>query len=391
MSYNGVMELNNVRKDSAFSTGKITGRSPIVEIFSSMVRGKDLSELNSKIKDYTGRSVNVDEGVNYIKELARQAGGGNQYAITELNELRTFTIWPLLEQELKLLGWMGQYQNIGYNETPKVDVYRLAGEKGRVQALRGDVTFGTSVVESYTVPTVVVSAGHQVDYRKVQMGEMGMENVLIEQVRVDMRNKASQYVLYKIWNSISNATGVKFISQGAGITKTALDDIVRSIRRYGQVGIFGDYSVVSQIAGFIGWAGVTPVYGGAVGSPAAVSGVPDAAMMELLKTGLVSNYMGANVVEIQNSFNYAKPKADGSSYELYFPAGLLFIIPSGRTSPIHTFTRGGLTSLTGQDPATGTILTRFDLEVAADVAKGHESEIGLILDTNLTPTIDFPQ
>jgi hypothetical protein len=45
--------------------------------------------------------------------------------------------------------------------------------------------------------------------------------------------------------------------------------------------------------------------------------------------------------------------------------------------------------MTGNDISTGKVLTRFDLEVAADVAKGHEHEIGLINDTNLSSAASY--
>jgi hypothetical protein len=46
--------------------------------------------------------------------------------------------------------------------------------------------------------------------------------------------------------------------------------------------------------------------------------------------------------------------------------------------------RGGLTSMTGEDVKTGMYITRFDTEVAADVVKGKEHQIGVLMDTNLS-------
>ena len=57
-------------------------------------------------------------------------------------------------------------------------------------------------------------------------------------------------------------------------------------------------------------------------------------------------------------------------------------IPAGVNSPIQSFTRGGLTSFTGNDVASGRILSRFDLEIAADVAQGQEYKIGIMKDSN---------
>ena len=57
MSY--TMELNNERKDANFVSGKINGKSAIVEIFSAMRDGKDLAPYGKK----------ADVAAKYIMEL----------------------------------------------------------------------------------------------------------------------------------------------------------------------------------------------------------------------------------------------------------------------------------------------------------------------------------
>lgn len=225
----------------------------------------------------------------------------------------------------------------------------------------------------YNVSSTTVSGGYIIDYRKVQFGDMSDENTGMEQVRVDIRNKAASYVLYTIYNAIKNAVGVKFFSENSGIVKTELDRILTAVRRFGKASIVGDYAVVSQINGFAGYEGTSP----------ALAGISQAALEEIRKTGLIGGYNGATIMEIQNMFDESKPLPDNSAFETIFPQGYLFIIPAGMQSPIRTWTRGGLTTMTGTDVKTGKIMTRFDLEVAADVTKGEEYKIGFINDTNL--------
>ena len=74
---------------------------------------------------------------------------------------------------------------------------------------------------------------------------------------------------------------------------------------------------------------------------------------------------------------------DGKNFATYLPAGLAFVIPAGVDTPIATWTRGGLTSSTGNNVKTGHVETRFDLEMAVDVAKGQEYKVGTIYDTNV--------
>ena len=67
-------EMNNARKDSAFASGKIQANSPVVEIFSAMVDGKDLSRYGAK----------ADVAAKYIKELGEKAQNNDFAAMAEL-------------------------------------------------------------------------------------------------------------------------------------------------------------------------------------------------------------------------------------------------------------------------------------------------------------------
>ena len=106
-------------------------------------------------------------------------------------------------------------------------------------------------------------------------------------------------------------------------------------------------------------------------------------MNEVMENGKLSWYNGALLSEMENPYNEYELTADGKDYETLLPAGLGFVVPAGAKSPIETYTRGGLTSFTGNDVKTGRVMTRFDLEVGCDVAKGQEHRIGLIHDTSL--------
>jgi len=183
--------------------------------------------------------------------------------------------------------------------------------------------------------------------------------------------------LYTIYNSLKNAAGVKFFSENAGLVKTELDRIVQSVRRFGKVTITGDYAVVSQINSFLGYEGTTPV----------AHGISQMAMDQIRSTGLIGMYNGSVVQEIENMFDISKPLPTMDGFETIFPQSLLFILPTGFQSPIRSWTRGGLTSMTGNDVQSGRYMTRFDLEVAADVEKGNEYRIGLINDTQLQQVI----
>lgn len=358
-------EMNNVRKDSDIYNGKITKRSPVVEVFAAMVNGESLDRFGKK----------ADVAVNYIKDLGNKADNGDMSAVAELNTIRRFVIEAPVMEEIKLLGIFGTYQHVGYDETIEREIYTHSGERSREQAASGDVVFPVTTKESYFVPTFTISGGYAVDYRRVALGDMSKENEGLAQVRTDILNNAKLAIVKRVYDAIKNATGVKYMLEVAGLTKSGVDDVLTKIRRNGRPTVVGDYALISQ---FTPWAG----YVGTINSNT-ITGISEKAMNEIAQNGALSMYNGAILAEMENPYNEYKLNAAGDNFETLLPAGLGFVIPTGAKSPIATYSRGGLTSFTGNDVKTGKILTRFDIEVGCDVAKGREHQIGVIYDTNI--------
>lgn len=358
-------EMNNVRKDSDIYNGKITKRSPVVEVFSAMVNGESLDKFGKK----------ADVAVNYIKDLGNKADNGDMSAIAELNTIRRFVIEAPVMEEIKLLGIFGTYQHVGYDETIEREIYTHSGERSREQAASGDVVFPVTTKESYFVPTFTISGGYAVDYRRVALGDMSKENEGLAQVRTDILNNAKLAIVKRVYDAIKNATGVKYMLEVAGLTKAGVDDVLTKVRRNGRPTVIGDYALISQ---FTPWAG----YVGTINSNT-IAGISEKAMNEIAQNGALSMYNGAILAEMENPYNEYKMNATGDNFDTLLPAGLGFVIPTGAKSPIATYSRGGLTSFTGNDVKTGKVLTRFDIEVGCDVAKGREHQIGVIYDTNV--------
>ena len=279
-------------------------------------------------------------------------------------------------KEMKLLGIFGSYQAVGWDETIEREVYKHVGEKSREQAESGDVVFPAIVKEVYPVPTFTVSGGYAVDYRRVALGDMSKENEGMEQVRIDIRNKAMRAIVLKVYEAIHNATGVKYAFENASLTKAGVDGVLTKIRRFGRPTVIGDYAILSQ---FTPWAG----YVGSINSNT-ITGISEAQMNEIAQNGLLGMYNGAVLAEIENPYDETTLNATGDDFETMLPAGLGFIVPTGAKSPIATYTRGGLTSFTGNNVKNGKIESRFDLSVGMDVAKGQEYKIGMFLDSNIS-------
>lgn len=358
-------ELNNIHRDSDYFTGKIKKNSPVSEVFSALVKGESLEKWGKK----------ADEAVAYIKTLGSRAENGDGQAIAELNTLRRFVVEAPLLEEMRLLSIFGNYQAVGFDESIEREVWNYVGERSRIQAEGGDVVFPAISKTVYPVPTVTISGGYAVDYRRIANGDMSKENEGLEIVRTDIRNNAVRYVINKVYDAIHNATGIKYDLTAAGLTKAGVDDILTKVRRNGRPTVIGDYAILSQ---FTPWAGYSGIIGGNT-----INGISEKAMNELAQNGLLGTYNGAVLAEMPNPYNRYELNAAGDNYETLLPAGLAFVVPNGVQSPIATWTRGGLTSLTGNNIKTGKVETRFDLTVACDVAKGQEDKIGVIYDSNI--------
>ena len=83
---NTTYELNNLQKDAELFSGKFKKQSPVVEIFSAMVNGEELSKFGAK----------ADKAVNYIKDLGNRAENGDFTAVSELNTLDALLLKLLL-------------------------------------------------------------------------------------------------------------------------------------------------------------------------------------------------------------------------------------------------------------------------------------------------------
>ena len=361
---NTTYELNNLRKDADYLNREMRATSIVSEVFSAMVNGKEVGAIKG-----------ADKAVNYIKELGVRAENGDFAAVAELNTLRRFVIETPLLQEMKMLSIFGSYQAVGFDETIEREIYHHVGERSREQAAGGDVVFPAIVKEVYPVATFTISGGYAVDYRRVSLGDMSKENEGMEQVRIDIRNKACRAIIKKVYQAIHDATGVTYAFEGAGLTKAGVDGVLSKIRRFGRPTVIGDYAILSQ---FTPWAG----YVGTISSNT-ITGISDQIINEIAQNGLLGMYNGAILAEMQNPYDETTMNDDGSDFVTMLPTGLGFVIPAGGQSPIATYTRGGLTSFTGNNVKNGRIETRFDACFGVDIAKGQEYKIGMFYDTNL--------
>lgn len=335
----------------------------MVEICSALFAGNDASKYGAQ----------KDAVVKKLASLGDAALLGDLKAKAEINTIVKFMIEPKLLEAMKIFDFLGNYHELAYHEQPKVKTYRYEGLDARMQASNSDVSFAGRTWTEYPVATRTISSGMAIDYRELASGNF--DGTIAEetaQVQIDMNNKAIAYVLGILKNSLANNTKhVKNYSTytGTAPTQAQVDSMVTKMRKMGKVAILGDYGVLSAICDWNGYKTVgdskLPFF-----SPSQVE--------EIAKAGLNGFYKGSTLVELENPYNFTKPLADKSGFETYYADDELYFTASGNKSPLHIFRRGGITTMQGTDIETGTVKTRFDMEIGADVTKGREFEIGMM-------------
>ena len=355
------IELNNVRKSECAVSNEAQMRR-VAEICSALFSGADISKYGKE----------ADGVVKQLVKLGEGAMADDARAKAEINTVVKYIVQPNLLKAMEVFSFLGNYHRIAYNEQPVVKTYNYEGIDARIQASSGDVAFGERVWKEYPITTKTISSGMAINYRDLASGNFdGSMAEEISQVQIDMENKAVAYVLGILYDGIKNNTdNVKFYATYADTpTQTAVDGMINKMRKLGKVNVAGDFSALSVISDWNGYKTV---------SDKTIPFFTEGQVNEIAQTGLNGWYKGAALIEIPNPYNLTKPLADNSAFETYYDTDKLFFTVSGATSPFNIFRRGGISTMTGNDVKTGTVMTRFDIEIGADLTKGREYEIGLL-------------
>ena len=341
-------------------------KSPIVETFSVMAQGDALENLHKKF----GKEK-VETCAKAIKELGSKASMGDTMAKVELNSIQEFLLAPKLQEMVKLFSFMGTFKDLDYSDAPMGKKYKHESIRANSQAIGGDVPFGTTQWDYVPITTKNMSTGYAVNYREVASGNLDKVQEGLDQTLITLMNLSNRYVISELYKGVSKATGIKYFAESKGITKPALDDIMKKVRRNGKPSLCGDFSVVSQI---------TPFAGVDTGSTTKL--FSEEVLRQLMEQGLLSWYNGSAVVELPNQYDKSTKNADGSNFKTLLPEGLLFVMPQATVAPLQIIRRGGISSMTAQDIYTGQEITRFDMEMGTFFDQDRADEVGLISDTN---------
>lgn len=353
-------ELNSLQKS-------VNTKTRGVEIFSAMCAGKDVSKYGT----------DVDKVNTYMKAKGSAAVNGDPKAQAELNAITTEMIEAPLMKRLNILDFMGEKINVGYDEVIKYKVMNIEGKMSNWQAVNGTFPFATYGHSTRTMDTGNITGGVLIDHREFMSGNCDAIQALNEQTITDMMNKVFYKVQMDLYSAIKEAKGngkIVNFEESDGIIKTSVDSVLKKAKRFGNVTLTGDYSVVSQMEDLAGFK--VDASGGVRFS--------EAVMEEIRKTGLLKMYKGTPIVEIPNSYNMTKLAEDGKFYDTYLPEGLLYALVSGLNSPLKIGFKGGLQSMAGQDISLRADVIRYDLEMGTAVIPEYIPYIGLVSDTNFS-------
>lgn len=360
-------ELNSVIRTDLNANPRLKKGTVVSEVFNAWT---------IKNGDFSGMDMgSVEKSKEYIMNLGKRAGAGDYNAISEMNTLRTIAVDAIITPVIGNLGIYGEYENLAFDESVERKVVKRAGESSRIQAPNSDVPFAAVAIERYPVATRTISGGYVVDYRRVELGDMSLESKGIKAVAADILNKAHAVIMTEMYNSIKNARGIVYSAEFAGVTKAGVDEVLNKVRRFGPATIMGSYALLSQFSNFMGYRGQI--------DDTVITGVSRTVMDDIYMMGRPAMYNGAALQELPSAVDVTRLNAEGDDFASVLPEGLGFVLPKGQQAPVWVATRGGVTSLQGANVKTGLIETRFDLEIAVDVAKGLEYQIGMIHDTNL--------
>lgn len=206
------------------------------------------------------------------------------------------------------------------------------------------------------------------------LGDMSVENKGMEQVRTNILNRAKREIIENAIKSIKETDNVKYMFEGAGLTKTGVDKILANVRRLGNgVSVLGDYALLQE---FTPWAGFNSEVSYADAKRFGYTmGISPQDLADIRANGILGAYNGATLVEVSNPYDYTTRTADGSNFNTMLDKGVALVLPTGVDSPIKSWTRGGLTTFSGNDVTTGNVLTRFDLEFAPMLLRAESSRL----------------
>ena len=332
--------------------------------------------LNGKVGEQADKG-----GVVFTKAaelIVNSAKGSTDYykGILLLNEAFEVTIPSKVSDDLKgVLGVFAEVHTLGVNGAAKLNRWERDRMGNIIKGAKGTPARKQRMhMESVPVAPISFTGMGAMDYRDLANDPSGEYNKLQAAVTLDLQNemvKEAEQSLYVGLEAAFTAGKVGAIYlEAATVVQASLNIAIAEVRTGGKgVSIFGDFRVASQINSFVG-----------VDSRAS-----DKALTEIDGLGYVTNYLGSDVMAIDNFYDYDSTYAVGGAtvWAKQLSKANLYVVAKGvDKNPNHMFLYGGVTSMTGSDVETGEYVFRVDQIAGTYFVPERTSHVAIISDTN---------
>lgn len=326
---------------------KITKSSRIVETCANIM--KDPSKVaNEDFRD----------AQTVIKELASVPNPNN---IWELSQLIGFLVDDKFNQNIsQYITEIADVKNVGLGDKAEFKM-----QKGIITALwqaKGSTAQRTMVGTEYkTLETDEISVAPAVELEQLQNGQIDFSSLVN-----DAANAMEYEVMKKVQTTLYTAIqglGTPNYGSGSGVT-TTIDPIITAVSRLGSPVVLGDVALLQKFVGIVGFN----------------NWVAESIAVDFHRTGLIGNYRGARLVQLNNPLMY-----DTDMTTTVLDKGYAYVLPAGQDvskRPLKLVFEGDMQTYQQQYNQSRTLEIAMYKKIGVGVASTRYG-MGLYEDTSL--------
>jgi len=320
-----------------------------VEVFSALA-------LN-KVKE---TEIEVTEARAAIRELASNPNPNNRY---EISQLLAFIVNDIISQKTQYIDLLGDVKRVGIGEKAMFKT-KKAGVEAFIQAKNG-TTQRSRVFNAYTdVDTVEVSARPYVNLYELAANKISFDEIITDAAD-EMEKAMVQNIESTLYAAFDDYDSPNYAS-GSGIVSATIDAMIFAMQRYGNVNIIGDIKCITKFGDLAGFTTAT-----------STKMFSNNIMDEYNNNGYIGMYKGAKISKLNNPF------LRGNNTTPVLREDLLYIIPTGVTSPLKVVMEGDVESMDSTNINDNTMEVCLRKYFGSAVVYGDNPYIAIYEDTAL--------
>jgi hypothetical protein len=274
------------------------------------------------MKEIKSSEIEVQEARAAIRELAKNPNPSNRY---ELSQLMAYVVNDIINQKTNYIDLVGDVKRVAVGEKAMFKV-KKSGINAFLQAKNG-TTQRSRILNSYeTVDTIEVSARPYVNLYELAAGKVNFDECIADAAD-EMEKKMVQNLESTLYAAFDDYSSPSY-SSGSGIVAATIDPMIRAMQRLGSVTITGDINAIVKFNDLTGFTAATSTYQ-----------FNNEIIKEANDVGHIGGYKGSKIVKMNNPFER------GSLSTTILNQGLVYIIPSGVTSPFKVVMEGDVESM----------------------------------------------